>query len=1308
MNSSINFIKYEQGSSIQQLFNVQKEYSIAQKININIQNDQSLISYDDLQNQIENFFEDQQKNLLQNQKSQNNDHFQNTLNQFQLAQVQYVLKNYEASLQTYNRKVEEESVTYDQKVKVYNQGITLVQLGRFQEAIQCFDSIIDSQDIEENLKAATFNAKIIAYIKQEEFGQAIHIINKINCIEPLSIYLKIFFLIQQQKYQQAIDYFESIQIEIQRDNVVYAQTQNAIGIAHIFLNQIYQAARSFENAMKTDDKEYIYKTNLIQCKLKLSSDRQTYEECLSLAQESKQQEGKQSIEMFFLCGKLNQKLNNNDEALKNFYFAQKLLDNSNDQYQINSKSYRDQVQSIRLLQIIQIKLYILFTCKTIYIQSNDASIKQQIFKEFLQTFDQAKQIFSENKNSNHKENIEIYQHYFYSMISLLYLDKQNYENASKNIEEAIIQIQNQPQQNQKLKDNFELYNLIAGYANFQLANYQKAINFLEIINKSEYQQLKLYYRSEICIKTEDYTQAIKLLEQIVTSDPLINLRKKILLGIAHIMLDDFQKAWNLLIPLKKEILNKIEYNQFVKDSQLRHYLSVLYFKANLFNKALKTILKDYQQENNNYKRQIILLAYCYAQVGDDQQAYQQLLKLLKKLQDTKNEREGQEDIQSLRENEEDFQALIFLADFLYQYLKKEKQSEINCDYIYKLAAQLNQDALYYQGLYLSQINKPQISNQCLRQYLDQPQSSTRYILVQHIIALNSFFSLDLKSLNQSIYESRQFGFNNFLDLHNYYTNSIDQSLFRKLFVLFDLIKKKYIQQDQSFNPSFQEPFILFNVLLEGKQSINILLNEFELAFELFQLFKLKNNQQSITFFQDQNVPYIGIQNSGDDQIQRILNFMYMKKVNLGEIYIQFLMNVFPYSYIHQIFLYYQRLNSILLQNENSKGSKDILEANRCFIMLCLRILQTIDLLYKLKIPNLKFQWIQVLLQYNFWIQEHQKINLKQLQENKKNVYYFLNIISNCQERDIYSVICFMQELIDSQHINPSQTLKEFCYSATQSTYQLSYCQRFMTYLQIELFSYQQIKLNNQIQNISLADQIVKKFVSVYLKYQTNIQFDLQQDFKNSFSQISQKLNLDLQLEYSLSDYITPSFTIFLKDISNEAQQIQINEAIRKREQLDEEYFEKFIQMESQFFKDNQMNDWREVYISYLFKNKKLFLNIQNMMKSQNTNQKVQSLIYSILIIYINHHPDKERLLKFLDSLVQDQELKPIISNRTALDPKIFKKLLQEFDQNDQDFAKMQFERQFEIIYRYRFKYTDEEKARNIYQQVMEKLNNQKN
>ncbi|KAL4506879.1 hypothetical protein ABPG72_001300 [Tetrahymena utriculariae] len=1291
MNSANNFIKYDSGSSFLQLLNTQQEYSIAQKINKNIQNE-SIIPYEDLQQQIDNFFEDQQQNLLQNQEGQSSDYFQKVQTEFQLAQVQYALQNYEASLQAYNRTVEEEQIIYDQKVQIYNQGINLIQLRRFQEAIQCIDSIIDSQGIEENLKSAANNAKIIAYIKQGDFDQAIHIANKIDSIDPLSLYMKIFLMIQKQQYQQAIDCFGGAQIDLHRDSVVYAQIQNAIGIAHIFLNQIKEAIIKFENAIKTDNREYIYKNNLILSKLKLSQDRQTYEECLALALQSKQQEGKQSIEMFILCGKLNQKLNKYHEALNDFNFANKLLENSSNQYQITSKQYIDYEQNLLVLQTMKVKLNILYTQYIIFFQSNEA-IKQQIFQNCLKTFDQAISIFSQNENN---ENIEINKHHFYSLISLLYLDTQNYEKAAQNIGEAIKQIQKLRDQSLKLQDTIQMYNLIAGLTNLQLKNFGKAKDYLQNINKSEYQQIKLYLNSEILVKTQNYAEAISLLEQIDSSDPQIGYRKQITLGIAHIMTDGFQKAWNLLIPLKKKLLQSREYNQLVKDTQIRYYLSVLYFKANLFSKALKTLLGDNQQGHNNCKRQMILLASCYAQVGDEQQALQQFIKFLKQLQDAQN---------LSRENSEDFQALIFFADFLFQYQKKDKQCEIKCDQLYQQAAQLNQEAFYYQGLYLSQMCQMQNSSQQLRKYLDYSESSAKSILVLHIIALNSFYCLDLKSLNHAIYESKYFGFKNFLDFYNYYTNSFDQYKYRKLFVLFDLIKKKYAHKDQSQSQSNQEPFVIFNVSLGGTYNIDIMLNEFELSCELFQLFKQKNNQQSITSFQDQNLPQDGIKNNGEEQIQGILNFMYKIKVNLGEIYIQFLMNVFPYSFIHDIFIYYQRLNSILLQNQNQNGDKDTIEANRCFIMVCLRILQTIELLYKLKIPNLNFQWIKVLLQYSCWVQDHQKINFQYLQKSKKSIYNFLNIIYNCQERDIYSVICFMQELIDSKHINPSQTLKEFCYSATQSTYQLSYCQRFMTYLQIELYAYSQIKSNNQIQDINLAYQIVKKFVSVYLQYQTNIQFDLQQDFSNSFNQIGQKFNQDLQFDDSLQDYITPSFTIFLNYITNKAKQSQINQALEKRKQLDEEYIEKFIQMETQFLRENHMNDWREVYISYLFKNKKLFLNIQNFMSQQNSNQKVQQLIYSVLITQINNYQDKEKFLKFLDSVTQDEELKPIISNKKTFDLKALKKLLLEFENKDKDFAKSQFEKQFEIIYKYRFKFSDEEKVRNIYQQVMEKLSN---
>ncbi|KAL4460960.1 hypothetical protein ABPG74_016432 [Tetrahymena malaccensis] len=1194
-------------------------------------------------------------------------------------------------------KVDEEQISYDENIKVYNKGINFLQLRRFQEATQCMNSIIDSQDIEENLKIAAINAKIFIYIKQGDFDEAIQIVNKINFIDPLSLYLKIFLMMQKQQYQQAIDFFEGNQIEIQRDNVVYAQTQNVIGISHIFLNKISEAIINFEKAMKADNGEYIYKSNLIQSKLKLSQDRQTYEECLSLALQSKQQEANQCLDMFFLCGKLNQKLNRNYEALKDFQFAQKLLENSSNQYQITCQQFRDYEQNILELQMIKIKLNILFTQYTIYTQSGDkdVSINQQLFQDSQNTFDQAIKIFSQNNNNNsYNENIQIYQHYFYSLMSLLYLDKQNYEIAARNIEEAIKQI---PNQNQILQDTIQLYNLIAGYTNLQLMNYGKAKDYLQNINKSEYQQLKLYYTLEFFLRTEDYAEAIAFLEQIVEPDPQISLRKQILLGIVHIMTDDIQKAWNLLMPLKKMLLFNKEYNQLVKDFRLRYYFSVLYFKVNLYNKALKTILGDDPQENLNCKRQTILLASCYAQVGDDQQALLQFVKVLNKLQDTQNVSE---------QKQEDFQALIFFADFLLQYEKKEKKSEIKCDYLYQLAAQINEEAYYYQGLYLSQIYALQNSNQQLRKYLNCPQSSARSILVQHIIALNSFYCLDQKSLNSAIYESQHFGFNNFLDFHNYYLNSNDINLFRKLFVLFDLIKNKYKHQDQSSNHLNQGPFILFSILLGGRQNFDVLLNEFELTFELFQLFKQKTNQQGITFILDENVPQNQTQNAGDNQIKNILNFMYKVKVNLAETQLQFLLNAFPYSFVHDIFVFYQRLNSILLQNENQGDNKNIIQANQCFIILCLRILQTIEMFYKLKIHNLKIQWIKVLLQYSIWVQDSQKINFQQIQKSKKSIYCFLNIISNCQEKDIYSVICYMQEFIDSKHINPSKTLKEFCYSATQSTYQQSYCQRFMTYLQIDLYAYSYIKPDNQIQDTHLAYQIVKKLVQVYLKYEANIQFDLQQDFQNQLNQIGQNFNLDLQFDDSLSDYLTPSFTTFLKNISNEDKHIQIDQANQKRKQLDEEYLEIFVQMESQYLRENQMNDWREVYISYLFKNKKTFFNIQNMMMSQSSNQKVQQLIYSILISYINLNQDKERLIKFLDSVTQDQELKPLISNRKELDQKLLKKLLQEFDNQNKEFSKMQFEKQFEIIYRYRYKYTDQEKVRNIYQQVMNKLDNQ--
>lgn len=141
-------------------------------------------------------------------------------------------------------------------------GMALIQLGRYEEAIQNFDRAVlnkDNKIVNKNNKAA-YRGKGIAYFKNHNYGKAIEQFDKALAIRELSdlnldiLYYKGNSQAKAGLFDKAIKTYTSILQEKQTD----AYTYYSRAYAYRMLKDYEKSLADYDKAIKLDNKNYDY------------------------------------------------------------------------------------------------------------------------------------------------------------------------------------------------------------------------------------------------------------------------------------------------------------------------------------------------------------------------------------------------------------------------------------------------------------------------------------------------------------------------------------------------------------------------------------------------------------------------------------------------------------------------------------------------------------------------------------------------------------------------------------------------------------------------------------------------------------------------------------------------------------------------------------------------------------------------------------------------------------------------------------------------------------------------------------------
>lgn len=141
-------------------------------------------------------------------------------------------------------------------------GMALIQLGRYEEAIQNFDRAVlnkDNKIVNKNNKTA-FRGKGIAYFKNHNYGKAIELFDKALTIRELSdlnldiLYYKGNSQAKAGLFDKAIKTYTTILQEKQTD----AYTYYSRAYAYRMLKDYEKSLADYDKAIKLDNKKYDY------------------------------------------------------------------------------------------------------------------------------------------------------------------------------------------------------------------------------------------------------------------------------------------------------------------------------------------------------------------------------------------------------------------------------------------------------------------------------------------------------------------------------------------------------------------------------------------------------------------------------------------------------------------------------------------------------------------------------------------------------------------------------------------------------------------------------------------------------------------------------------------------------------------------------------------------------------------------------------------------------------------------------------------------------------------------------------------